>query len=312
MTKISVIICTHNPREDFLRRTLEALQKQTLPLGDWELLLIDNASQIPLASRVDLSWHPRARHLHEPKLGKLNAWLFGMREAQPDVLLFVDDDNVLAPDYLEQSLAVGAQWPFVGVWGGSCLPEYEAPVPDWIGDQLWRLTVFEVKEDVWSNLRDNFATFPVGAGMCVRRAVAQRYLEWCGQNENGRALDRSGKSLGGYGDMDLCQCAMDIGLGTGRSSKLKLTHLIPAARLTLDYFVRHMEGDAASLMAYRAMRGLPYRHLAKNNLFQEFLWQLRWLIQRQPWERQHLHVAYNRGIKRGLSLAEGIAQNPKK
>jgi glycosyltransferase involved in cell wall biosynthesis len=312
MQKLSVIICTHNPREEYLRRTLEALQRQTLSTRDWELLLIDNASQNPLSVRLDLSWHPQARHLQEPKLGKLNAWLLGMREAQAEVQLFVDDDNVLAPDYLEQALAVGAQWPFVGVWGGSCVAEYAAPVPDWIGDQLWRLTIFEVKEDVWSNLRDNLAAFPVGAGMCVRRVVAHRYLEWCGQNKISSALDRSGKGLGGYGDMDLCQCAIDIGLGVGRSTKLKLTHLIPAARLTLDYFVRHAEGDAVSQLVYRALRGLPYRHLAKNNLFHELIWQLSWLVHRQPWERQHLRAAYNRGIKKGLKLAQEIeAAQPK-
>jgi glycosyltransferase involved in cell wall biosynthesis len=306
MQKISVVICTHNPREEFLRRTLEALRNQTLSKSDWELLVIDNASDKPLAGRVDLSWQPNSRHLLESKLGKLYAWLLGMREAKADLFLFVDDDNVLAPDYLEQTLKVSEQWPFIGAWGGSVIPEYEAAVPDWVGDQLWRLTVLEVKEDVWSNLRDNFATFPVGAGMCVRRVVADRYLEWCAKNKISSALDRSGKGLGGYGDMDLCQCAIDIGLGVGRSTKLKLTHLIPAARLTLDYFVRHMEGDAASQLAYRAMRGLPYRHLAKDNLFHELVWQLSWLVHRQPWERQHLHAAYRRGIKKGLELAKEI------
>jgi glycosyltransferase involved in cell wall biosynthesis len=304
--KLSVIICTHNPSEEYLRRTLAALQRQTLPIIDWELLLIDNASQNHLSARIDLAWHPQARHWQEPKLGKLNAWRLGMREAQAAVQVFVDDDNVLAPNYLEHALSVGEQWPFVGVWGGSVIPEYEAPVPNWVGDQLWRLTVLEVKADVWSNLRDSFATFPVGAGMCVRRAVADRYLEWCAKNKISSALDRSGKGLGGYGDMDLCQCAIDIGLGVGRSTKLKLTHLIPATRLTLDYFVRHMEGDAASHLVYCALRGLPYRDLAKNNLFHELLWQLSWLVHRQPWERQHLHAAYRRGIKKGLELAKEI------
>ncbi len=306
MQKLSVIICTHNPRGESLQRTLEALRKQTLPKSDWELLVVDNGSTPPVAQMFEVVWHPLARHVREEALGLTPARRRGIMESTAEILVFVDDDNVLAPDYLEQALAVGAQWPFVGVWGGSCVAEYEAPVPDWIGDQLWRLTVFEVKEDVWSNLRDNFATFPVGAGMCVRRAVARRYVEWCGQNKISSALDRSGKGLGGYGDMDLCQCAIDIGLGTGRSTKLKLTHLIPAARLTLDYFVRHMEGDAASQLAYRAMRGLPYRHLAKDNLFHELVWQLSWLVHRQPWERQHLHAAYRRGIKKGLELAKEI------
>ena len=308
--KLSVIICTHNPREEFLRRTLEALRGQSLPKDQWELMLIDNASAEPLKHRIDLSWHPHARHLAEPKLGKLNAWLLGMREARAEILLFVDDDNVLTPDYLEQALRVGDQWPFVGAWGGSVVPEYEAPLPSWVGGQVWRLTVFEVKEDVWSNLRDSFATYPVGAGMCIRRPVAERYLEWCRTNKKSSALDRSGNGLGGYGDMDLCQCAIDVGLGTGRSTQLKLTHLIPKSRLTLDYFVRHAEGDAASHLVYRAIRGLPYRELARHSWFKVLVWQLHCLKRRVPSEQRQIQAAHLRGLKRGLALADEITRSP--
>jgi glycosyltransferase involved in cell wall biosynthesis len=30
-TKLSVIICTHNPRYDYLKKVLQALQQQSLP-----------------------------------------------------------------------------------------------------------------------------------------------------------------------------------------------------------------------------------------------------------------------------------------
>ena len=63
------------------------------------------------------------------------------------------------------------------------IPEFEKPLPHWIGDQVWRLAVVEVKEDIWSNLRESFTTFPAGAGMCVRRDVGNRYLEWCNLNK---------------------------------------------------------------------------------------------------------------------------------
>jgi glycosyltransferase involved in cell wall biosynthesis len=43
---ISAVICTHNPRRDYLERTLQALKSQTLPLPDWELVIVDNASEI--------------------------------------------------------------------------------------------------------------------------------------------------------------------------------------------------------------------------------------------------------------------------
>ena len=103
---ISVIICTHNPRPNYLRRVLDALRRQTLPMDQWEVLIIDNASRGRLtAATWDLSWHPRARIVREEEIGLSVARMRGMKEAAADILVFVDDDNVLDPDYLMQLLA---------------------------------------------------------------------------------------------------------------------------------------------------------------------------------------------------------------
>ena len=66
---ISVILCSYNPRWDYLQRCLVALRAQTMALHCWELLIIDNRSQVPLADRVELSWHPDARVIREQVLG---------------------------------------------------------------------------------------------------------------------------------------------------------------------------------------------------------------------------------------------------
>src|SRR5580658_7466146 len=113
MPAISVIICAHNPRRDYLSRALDALKAQSLPREQWELLLIDNASKEPLANSLDLSWHRGGRHVLEKELGLTPARLRGIREASGEVLVFVDDDNVLAPDYLDHALGIARSHPFV-------------------------------------------------------------------------------------------------------------------------------------------------------------------------------------------------------
>ena len=306
MLKISVILCTHNPREDYLRRVLAGLRAQTLPTADWELLLVDNGSKIPVAEKFDLAWQPQARHVREEELGLTPARLRGIREAQAEILVFVDDDTLLAADYLEQTLTVEAQWPFIGAWCGSAAPEFEKPLPDWVGDQVWRLTVVEVKEDIWSNLRDSLTTIPHGAGMCVRRNVCLRFLERSENNQDDKLLGRKGTSLSGYEEVELAHCALDLGLGTGKTTRLHLTHLIPASRLTVDYFTRHAEGDAASFLMFRAMRGLSVQKPKPSTVIRSLRWFFHRLVHRIPREHYEIAKAHQRGLERGYQQVQNI------
>jgi glycosyltransferase involved in cell wall biosynthesis len=305
--RASAIICTHNPREDYLQRVLEGLRLQSLPTAEWELLLVDNRSTEPVSTKFDLSWHPNAHHIREEELGLTSARLRGIEDSVAEILVFVDDDTVLAPDYLEQTVIIGTEWPFVGVWGGRVVPEYEKPLPAWVGEEIWRLTVVDVKEDVWSNLREGYDTKPVGAGMCVRRSVGLRFAEWQRQCKGQNVKDRTGTDLVGYGDMDISLSALDIGLGTGRSTKLQLTHLIPAGRLTLDYFLRHAEGDAASSMTFRASRGLPISEPRPLSWLHQLRWFVHRLKNRVSREKYEIQKAHYRGLQKGWQLAQRMA-----
>src|SRR6476646_7750846 len=113
---LSVIICTHNPRSDYFARCLEGLRTQSLPRNAWELILVDNRSDEPLANGVDVSWHPAARIVREETLGLTPARLRGIREAAGDLLVFVDDDNILDPNYLDQAVRIAEERSFLGSW----------------------------------------------------------------------------------------------------------------------------------------------------------------------------------------------------
>jgi glycosyltransferase involved in cell wall biosynthesis len=253
--QVSVIICTHNPREDYLRRVLEALKAQTLPKEQWELLLIDNASKEPLASAWDLSWHPLARHVREDEVGLTPARLRGIRETKGEILVFVDDDNVLERNYLENAAQTGKAWPILGAWGGSIVPEFESSPPPWAKPYLRYLAIREVKQDQWSNYSDNPGRMPWGAGMCVRHTVAEEYARRLASDSIRYSLDRRGRSLASFGDSDLAMTACDLGLGTGLFSSLRLNHLIRAERVTESYLLNLMEGMVYSLKVGGAIRG---------------------------------------------------------
>ena len=253
---ISVIICTHNPRDDYFSRCLEGLKAQTLPHHSWELLIVDNMSSEPIEGRFDLQWHGRARIVVEEKLGLTPARLRGIRETRGRVLVFVDDDNVIDPDFLETTLRVAAEKPFLGSWSGQCRPSFEADPPEWTRRYWGNLVIREFEEDRWSNLPRLPETMPCGAGLCVIREVAERYLQINEAGGRRFQFDRTGDSLVSGGDNDLAACACDLGLGVGLVTALRLTHIIPPERLTLDYLSRLAEGIHFSGVILDAERGV--------------------------------------------------------
>ena len=239
---VSVVICSHNPRPAYFAKCLEALRSQTVPLSSWELVIVDNRSDAPLAESIDTAWHPNARVIREETLGLTPARLRGIRESKGDLLVFVDDDNVLDADFLETAQRVMEERPFLGSWSGQCRPAFEQTPPEWTRRYWGNLCIHEFERDVWSNLPRLADTMPCGAGLCVRSKVAMSYLEVHESGKRSVQFDRMGASLMSGGDNDLAVCACALGLGVGLVASLKLTHLIPPGRLTVDYIERLAEG----------------------------------------------------------------------
>ena len=287
MIAISVIICTHNPRKDYLDRVLDSLRVQTLPQDQWELLLIDNASAEPILNRWDLSWHPAARHIREDELGLASARLRGIAEAGGGLLVFVDDDNVLAPNFLAEAQRIGHEWPILAVWGGSVIPEYETEPPSHLREYLRGIAYVDVKSPRWSNVTGAPGVWVNGGGMCLRADVAAAYRQLY-DNSDIRLTGRSGHHLISGEDREICNVACGLGYGVGLFPELQLTHLIPRWRIGEQYLVRLIEGIETSLMLL------------------EFKWN--GILPRAPYSGVELlrllkHVSIRRGVDRRMYMA---------
>src|SRR5262249_22094141 len=160
------------PRRNYLGRVVDALQRQTLATDLWELILIDNSSDEPLATKWDLSWHANARHVREEDLGLTPARLRGIEESTGELLIFVDDDNILADDYLSAAVEISADHFYIGAFGGSVKGEFEVAPPEQLVPYIPGMAVSELDRDYWSNMAVWSYAVPYGAGMCVRRNVA--------------------------------------------------------------------------------------------------------------------------------------------
>jgi Glycosyltransferases involved in cell wall biogenesis len=288
---ISVILCTHNPRADFLSRTLESLRTQDLSPARWEFVLVDNHSREPLAGRVDLGWHPNARIVREEELGLTPARLRGIAETSGDLLVFVDDDNVLQSDYLSTAATLADENPHLGAYGGACIGEFDTPPPDWAGPYLCYLAIRDVTRFTWAN-EYRYDIAPTGAGMCIRRDVAEAYAHAVKNDPMRREFDRKGSSLTSGGDSDMAFTAIDRGLGIGLSPRLRLRHLMTAGRLELAYLERLMEGIAGSAPLVLHLRG-AYRPARQRGRLQR--WTDAWRLSRQPEPVRRLEKARARG-----------------
>jgi glycosyltransferase involved in cell wall biosynthesis len=246
MFDISVILCTHNPRTDFLRRVIAGLRGQTLRADQWELILVDNASTPPLESSSSHAFPLNTRIVVEQTPGLTRARIAGIAQCSAELLVFVDDDAVLAPDYLEQALEISRSHPHVGAFGGNIELEFQSPPDEWTRPHWPRLAQRSVEREMWSNFNCNSATTPWGVGMCLRKTVAAEYVSLISSDPVRLSLDRNGTSLMSGGDEDMARTSHRLGMATGLFPKLSLLHLIPPSRLELDYLLRLVEGQSYS------------------------------------------------------------------
>jgi hypothetical protein len=138
----------------------------------------------------------------------------------------------------------------------------------------------------WTNVLPCIDATPFGAGLCVRRSVAEAY---CSPPRQGVAITgRRGALLLSGDDIEFSYVACSLGLGVGTFPQLRLTHLIPKERLREQYLARIKEGTDISdaLLAYKWLGILP----------------------RSPFSPRSMlalakHLATTRGVHRRLHLA---------
>jgi glycosyltransferase involved in cell wall biosynthesis len=240
---LSVIICSHNPRRDYLRRVLDALRDQSLSKDCWQLLLVDNASERRLADEWDLSWHPHAHHVREDRLGVAFARVRGFHESLGDIIIYVDDDNVLDPNYLRFAQQAMAEDASLGACGGKVIAEYEAPPPAWFGRISVSLACCDygpaAKYFSWIGLDQSQRKFPYGspntAGIVLRREAYQVYIDAVADDPTRLRLGRRGRDLASGEDNDIVLTIMSHGYRSAYLPQLLIRHLIPSRRVRPGY-----------------------------------------------------------------------------
>jgi glycosyltransferase involved in cell wall biosynthesis len=267
MRGVSVIVRTSDGASR-LPAALAHLRAQAPTTVPWEVLLVDNASTDD-AVKVALScWGGGPvplRTMPEPKLGRKSATERGLKEARHEFVGFVDDDNWVAPDWVQVAYHTLASDPFLGAVGSVCDTVFETPEPKWFSEfhsSYGVLTDSDLyqRKDPWEYLH--------GAGLCIRKQAWTRLV----QGGFRSLADRIGARSPGTGDTELALAIRLAGWKICVERRLRIKHFMSAERLCWEYLRRLQRGCAASqalLDAYSA-HNLSMRYRLKPRLGQ--LW----------------------------------------
>lgn len=263
--QITILLCTRSPRPSFLRRTIDSLRAQTLPVDRWALRILDNASHPPLGDEWRPGWHPNGVLERVDTGGKTSAIRHGLSRVESDLVCTVDDDNVLRVDYLERAVAAFEKHPRLGVAGGRIHGELGAAAADGLERYLAYLAIRDFGDRARVSTEPGLRRWtPCGAGMVLRRDALAAAL--------GRIAPIVETLHSGRGD-DTC-IALDVaaqGFATAYLPQLELTHLIPPHRLRPDYIEMLIRISTVKVTAFQIRSGTrpamsTLRQIAKNLL----------------------------------------------
>lgn len=232
---ISVILCTYN-RERYLYNVLHSIVAGTLQPKEYEIVLVDNNSTDHTREecrRFKADWpEVSLRYCFEPQQGLSHARNRGIREAKGDVLVYVDDDALVNPEYLETYANFFARNPQAVAAGGPILPQYDGcEEPAWMSHYTRQLITGKLylgeKEREFPH-----EAFPGGGNAAYRKSVFDTVGLFNVE------LGRKGNSLIGAEEKDLFDKMTSRGMKFYYLPTAILYHLIPPKKLTQDYFDR--------------------------------------------------------------------------
>lgn len=255
---VSIIIPTFNSRVDYFKRVLDAVVEQRRRYsGLVELIVVNNASTD--CSYLDLidSCGTTIKVIKEEQPGLTNARLAGLAASTGEVLIFVDDDNVLARDYVETATLFAQENPDVGAFGGRTIAEYEIPPASWIAEFAGLLAVVDHGDSVRVHrAADRYpAAAPIGAGLVLRRAAAMAWVDAL-DKRSVNILDRTAGALTSGGDNDIVISILKADYSVAYVPALSLLHLIAQGRLQPQYLGRLNRGIQESWVQVLALHGM--------------------------------------------------------
>ena len=263
---VSILICTYNGAARITETLAHLARQQVRPDLQWEVILVDNASTDDVLVVAKDYWTSNAapvplRTYIQPKSGKNYALELAYNEASYSYMCIVDDDNWLAPDYVQIGFNLLQSQPEVGLLGGRTTGAFEVEPPAWFKQyQHYYAVGTPVLYD--GAIPRQIDDGPViglelwGAGLFVRRSIWEEMTELGFES---LLSGRKGKDLVAGEDYELSYTARLLGYKVWYLSSLCLVHYMTKGRLTASYRDQLLRAGAIG-----SLQLLPYRYAMLN------------------------------------------------
>ena len=248
--KYSVVIPTYNRAEE-LRPTLANLAA-VKTTARWEVVVVDNncTDDTPGAVREAVTKFPvPLKYVFEAVPGRCAALNAGIAHALGDIIVTIDDDVRVEPDYLDQ---VGRSFDALGCdyIGGRVFPLWRGQRPPWLPEHRSRHWAVIALVDEGAQPFEFGAVLPIGANMAFTRRAFDIVGPW---NNN---IGRKAGTLLGQEVREWCLRARDKALRGCYAPDVVVRHVIHADRLTKQYFRRWFYWRGISRAIMYKQRGL--------------------------------------------------------
>jgi glycosyltransferase involved in cell wall biosynthesis len=260
--QITAVICTYN-RKDYLRRAVGSLVRQTLPREQFEILIVDNGSSDGtslVASELQQQFDHEIRYVSEPALGVSNARNAGWRHASGKYVAYLDDDELAAPDWLENILTVFSTSPRdAACVGGKEVLLWESERPGWVPEQiLYYLGHLDLSNDL---MEIRGPSWLGGGNSAYQREILKKYGGF------DTRLGRKGGSLLSMEDTRLQKKLVAAGCTIYYHPSIVIQNAVPSSRLTQPWFRRRAFWEGVSEAVACEYVGLKAAyHLSRGSL----------------------------------------------
>ena len=293
MIRLSLVIATYN-RAEQLMVTLGSVATQNAAPATWECIVVDNNSADDTHQRVEsfTKDHDKLniRYIFESNQGLSHARNAGIKASRGDIIAFVDDDERIVEEFITAYIELFDQHPDAMAAGGKIVAEYPTGRPRWMS----RYTEQPIANPM--DFGNSVRLFPAGripggGNMAMRR----RLLETIGVFNT--ALGRTGKRLLGGEESDLFERIARSGHKVYYVPRAVMYHIIPAEKLTRDYFVRLATNTGIS----QRTRAMQNNRLAKLYVGEVMKWAATLLLclVHRPAQSQYL-ILMRRYISKGV------------